>query len=354
MAPSLEQSLIDIPGALRPVEGAEVGVNRALVKGNLAGMQIVIPPTSVFPEDLFDVYIAAQNQHANLVLSFSVPENYQGGPFLKRIPASLIPEGFGELFYRLNGADSNTLKVLVKTTLPGGVDPQPQHPGHYGLAAPLIDSNVIDGSRDITATVLPWQNMCEGDVVHFQFARWCIPYTVTERDVNQPINFILSKERIRDNGPGTTLLFYRLWDKVKNPASDHSLGQSMKIQAPDNSQLLAPTIIGTDNHNAIDLVELGSNGIAVKVDLTADMLEEDNTIELTWRGELRNGEVLKPVILIQPATATTLTFNIENQHAQRLAGGWANVSFTCIKPDGNQLTSPFAECFLVGNTRRLD
>lgn len=357
-AESVSESLIDIPGAkssevISTFYGADLGVTRALVNDNPAGLAIVIPPTDAWPGDEFEVFFS--NKDAP-VLSFVVPDDYDGASaFDRSIDARQVPEGFSELFYRLNGAESDHLKVLVRTKLPGGVDPKPAFPGHHLLLAPQVDATKIDGSQDIVATVLPWPGMRVGQLLHLQFGNSCLPHTVEKNEVGHGVDFTLTQEMIEQIGPCNILLFYKLWDEVGNAASDHSMACTLTCSPPTSAMgadtaWQAPRILGLDQDNAIDLVVMEGGDITVEIDVAANGLAQGSQVQLNWWGEPAVAAPQLSTWTQTVGTASTLVFAIDRAEAQRLVGGWASVTWQLVQENDFPLTSPAAECFFIDSS----
>ncbi|MEB0045008.1 MULTISPECIES: hypothetical protein [unclassified Pseudomonas] len=341
------RSAIEIPGAITPVDAADVGVNLALLRAN-RGLPIIISPDAIKPGDTVLVYIDNRLIHVLVVA-----DNYDGLAITLSIPSNLVPEGIFVLRYRVNIQTSAPLTVLVKTRLPGGIDPQPNQPGHHLLAAPSIASKILNGLQDETVTVQPWEGMCRNDVVTLQFADCGLPHTVQANEVGLPITFILPTDRVAANGNGATLLYYKVCDDVGNQASDHSLGQSITIQIGDD-KLTTPVVEGMDQQHALYLADLGSRSIQVTLDTSSSRFVAGDSLELIWRSAYRTGE-LEVVRQVQVLTnSSTLVFTVANAVAQRLAGGCAHLFFNHTDANGVIEQLSFLDFFVVGNTRRVD
>ncbi|PKH28590.1 hypothetical protein BI292_02140 [Pseudomonas sp. 43NM1] len=351
----LGESRIDVPGALTLIAGADVGINRALAREDINGVAILIAPTEVFVGDQIEVFIRHPDSPILPIIWFTVPADYDGGPLVRRIPANDIPEGFSHWFYRVNGVESGHLKVLVKTELPGGIDPQPEYPGHRLLRPPVIAPSIIDGTQDVIVTVPPWQGMRHNDSVAFQYVDWHITHRVQRSEVGQAVALTISREMIEADGSGQALLQYWITDEVGNMASDHSIGLMVDIQDANHAQRLpAPVVSETDQDNAIYMTALGAKSVSVTIATPAALFAATDVVELDWRGEPRTG-------LPQPftesrtvAAQSALTFEVSNAVVQRLAGGFAHVAYTHITASGERRSSRYVQVFIVGNTRRID
>lgn len=334
---------IDIPGALFFADSATLGVNQSMVKA--PGLQVSMGSDSVKPGDSVLVYI-----NERLVLVLPVKVDYAGEPIIQYIPAWLIPEGLITVTYRVNLEWSIPLKVLVKTRLPGGIDPDPDAPGHSLLAAPQLSAPLLSGLQHETVTVAPYENMCSGDVVTLIFGLSAIPHTVKANEVAKPLTFTLLKDMFAENGDSEMALHYRIVDQFGNSATAHSLGLSVMIQS-DADEPAPPSVAGVDEQNILYLSQLGSQALDIHLD-TYDF-DPGDTLTLFWLGLDRTGE---PHVLTETQTLKTqsaLSFKIANADIQTLAGGSARLSFTRTDGNGDKQPLPSREILIVGNTRRV-
>ena len=339
----LTRPALEIPGAISPVEKADVGVNRALIGAQ--GLNIVIPTYAITPGDKVLVYIDNQ-----LVLVWQVEKDYSGQPINKYIPATLIPEGFITLTYRVNVEMSGPLKVLVKTVLPGGIDPQPDAAGHYLLTPPQLTSTTLNGQQDETVYVAPYDGMRQNDVVTLIVGNRALPHTVAATEVGQSLTFTLSRELVASNGDGGVVLYYTIRDEAGNDATDHSLGVSVMIQT-GTAAPIPPTVTGIDERNTLYLSQLGSQSVNVSLDTRA--FSPGDVLTLFWRGLDCMG---MPKSLTQMQTLksqTTLIFTLANAVIQELAGGSARLFFTRTDAQGGKQQLPSKEILIVGNTGRI-
>ncbi|RON39797.1 hypothetical protein BK666_27640 [Pseudomonas frederiksbergensis] len=325
---------LEIPGAITPVRGADVGVNLAMVMDR--GLQIAIDPDAIKPGDSVLVYLDTR-----LVLVLPVKKDYDGQPLTPCIPATLIPEGLITLTYRVNLERSAPLKVRVKTRLPGAIDQR--------LAPPQITSATLNGQQDETVIVPAYEGMCPNDAVTLMFGDWALRHTVTVDEVGQPLTFTLSRDKVARNGDGAVILYYTVCDDLKNWASDRSPGRVLMIQSGTEKPVL-PTVDGADEQHTFYLSRLGSRSLNVSLD-TQGFVPADK-LTLFWRGVDRTG---KSKVLIQEhllETQSKLDCKIANDALQALAGGSARLFFTRIDANGAAHVLPSTEILIVGHTPR--
>ncbi|MFJ7794869.1 hypothetical protein [Pseudomonas sp. NPDC096950] len=324
----------EIPGAITPVVGAEVGVNQAMVTDR--GLQIAIDANAIKPGDSVLVYIDAR-----LVLVLPVKKDYDGQPITPSIPATLIPEGFFTLTYRVNLERSAPLKVRAKTRLPGGIE---------HLLAPHLTSTALNGQQDETVIVPAYEGMRPNDKVTLRFGNWALLHTVEADEVGQPLTFTLSRDKVTSNGDGAVVLYYTVCDELNNCATGHSPGCVLTIQTGTDQPLL-PTVEGCDQQHMFYLSRLGSRSANVSLDTQG--FDPGDTLTLFWRGVDRSG---KSKVLIQEQTLETESrqaFKIANAALQELADGSARLFFTRTDANGAAHVLPSTEILIAGHTRRV-
>lgn len=350
-SPIRAHGAMSIPGAI-PLDNGFAGVNRKLLKDDASGLPILIPSTLLLAGDRVDVCIRRIDTP---LLSFVVPQPHDiNSPLSRFIEAERVPEGFGELFYRVNGAESAHLKILVRKHSPGGVDPAPQLPGHGLLRAPRIGASEVDDSQDVTVTILPWRGMRRGHRVNLQLSDRSLPHTVTSDEEGEPITFTVAKETLAALGHCDALLFYKLWDEVGNPASDRSLTSELRIR-PSLTGVMgtvqqAPVILGVNEDKVIDLAGLDGKDVTVEVEVAANSLAVGQQVRLHWRGEPVDGPV-QLLTWTQPVgQAPSVVFTINSTELSALAGSWVSAAWTLV--GGNEFqASPAAECLLLDSSQ---
>lgn len=333
----------EIPGAIALIADAQVGVNLAMLQ--TGALQIAIDSQAVKPGDKLLVFIDEQ-----LVLVSLVERPCNGEPIVRNIPAKCVPDGIISLSYRVNVEQSAPLKVLVKTVLPGGVDPKPEAPGHFLLTPPQLTPTTLDGRQAETVRIAPYPGMRHNDVVMLKCGNWTLPHNVTAHEVGQPLTFTLSPEMVASNGDGAIVLYYTISDAVGNRATDHSLGLTVMIQT-GSATPVAPTVSDVDQQNALYLSQLGSQTVTVSLDTRA--FTTGDRFTLVWSGVDRTGGIklfTQEQILERQ---TTLEFSVANNTIQELAGGSARLFFTRTDAKGGEQQLPSREILIVGNTRRV-
>ncbi|MEO6678662.1 MAG: hypothetical protein ABIO21_14960 [Pseudomonas sp.] len=325
---------LEIPGSVIPVEGADVGINQAMVMDR--GLQIAIDSNAIKPGDSVLVYLDAR-----LVLVLPVKKDYDGQPITPYIPATLIPEGVCTLTYRVNLERSAPLKIRVKTRLPGGID-QP-------LAAPLIGSATLDAQQDETVIVPAYEGMCPNDKVTLIFGNWAFLHIVKADEVGQPLTFTLSRDKVASNGDGAVTLHYTLCDELSNRSRDRSPGRVLIIQSGTDEPVL-PKVEGADQQHMFYLSRLGNRSASISLD-TRNLAPGDS-LRLFWRGLDRTGKSKLLTLEQTLETPLRLDFKIPNAVMQELAGGNARLFFTRTDANGATQTLPSTEILIVDHTRR--
>ncbi|WP_434701646.1 hypothetical protein [Pseudomonas sp. D1-36] len=342
---------LNIPDAI-VLDAGISGINKALLKADPAGLCVHVPSAHLINGDKVDIYFS---NVSSPVLSLVVPKDHDANkPLSGFIDAKQVPEGFSELFYRVNGAESAHLKILTRKRSPGGRDPEPQRPGHGLLTAPRTADTEVDGAEDVPVAIDPWRGMRAGHKLNLQIANWCLPYTVESGEEGQPVVFILTREMIAELGNRDVLMFYRLWDEVGNPATDRSLTRTIRVRPTVGTMgvaLNAPRIGDVDLDNVIDLGKTGESDVLVEVDVAANGLTAGQQIKLNWRGEPLDGPPQLLTLNQTVGEAPSVVFSISPSMLSQWVGSW--VSATWMPATGDGFHASAAVEFLLIDTSNV-
>ncbi|WP_339494936.1 hypothetical protein [Pseudomonas sp. RA_105y_Pfl2_P56] len=177
------------------------------------------------------------------------------------IPATQIKDGsVFPCFYRVirtsgNENDSFKLKVLVKTTLPGGVLDKPEPLGHPGLRYTFIP-DIKDGvdsemaKQGIAMRIEPYENITVFDRI---VARWgneeqVTHYPVTAEQIsdpqNHPILLKFDEQLIKRAGDGKHLITYQVIDRCGNRPHVNARWSIPTEVSVNVNRIPAPTVTG--------------------------------------------------------------------------------------------------------------
>lgn len=336
-----------IPGMIRPVNGADGGVNYHMIHANGGGLLVqLLPYLNMAENDWVDVY---WGDPGSPVASGLVLEEHLQDGFQLYIAASRIPEGIHSLYARVtrsgggNGGETAPLDILVRTEFPGGIDPAPDIPGHQLLPPPrpelppggIIDEDAAKNGIKVTLDFYP--NMRLADVITFSWGGVLLTYEVTATDMAAGyVERLVTEDTIRAAGDGDLGLTYRVRDEVHNPSSDWSPRTQVEVEIGDglfDAPMVENPDPNADPYDVIDLDELRDDDLLVNVMVYNNGLLIGDMVTLTWVGTTAQG---------QPVTHTSeprrvssdpqvLTFLIPNADVRILGSGRGVASYTVVR-----------------------
>ncbi|MDU9393604.1 hypothetical protein [Pseudomonas sp. zfem002] len=362
-----------IPGLIVPLqtEGADGGVNYGMLISNENGLLIQVQPYLNMQEgDWIDVF---WGDASSPVAGDRVLDEHVGDKFGLFISADLIPDGISDVWARVtrsgggNGGESLPLAVLVRTVLPGGIDPEPDVPGHQALPAPepeLPPSGIIDeeaAKNGVKVTIDGYPNMRVFDTITFSWGGVLLQHEVTQDEVDAgSLEILVTEQTILEAGDSDDLvLVYRVRDEVHNPSSDWSMRTLVHVEV-GKGLFNAPMIVNPDPeaepYDIIDLDVLGDDDLVVSVYAEpGGKLQIGDVVTLKWVGTTAQGEP----ITVQPEAKTVaripinLEFIIPNADVTRLGRGRGVASFTVTRDDTAAGVSKRSFVTFLGEEQRL-
>ncbi len=239
--------------------------------------------------------------------------------------------------------DSVSKSLLVKLDRPGGKDRDPHLPGHSELAAPQLPKDVIDNGVDaqwaedgIPVTIAKYPERAARDTVELRWGVVSISRPITEQEAEgeDPIVIMVDQAAILAAGDSAKLLVhYQVYDEVWNFSEQWSLQTFVAVDA--GAWKLDAPIIQDAINGEIDLGNLGSADVRVRIAVTADLFELGDTVTMTWLGTTAAGAPLEhsqSVILTNiPAIYDT---TVPNTLVRQMINGNAQASYVLTKANG--------------------
>ncbi|MCO7521028.1 MULTISPECIES: hypothetical protein [unclassified Pseudomonas] len=380
---------------LRGTLGAHVGVNYHMVKAGVYGLEIIV---QAYPEmnqgDRIEVFWRDPSQPVATGIVGPPPDagktpvsGQPGAHFFLDVAAEKVPgfvrpgadpspeqiEGVvSELWHRVTRAPSgNTeeslrLNVLSRMVEPGGVDPEPDRPGHFRLLPPqaTVPPEGVTGQQDINVTIPAYLYMRAYDLIVLSWGGVFVEQVVEPAQAGTPVVITVPKEVIRDAGQSDNLiLVYQVTDEVQRQSSGWSLRGAVKVEFDDGT-LLEPLIIDETSEPAqvdvIDLGKLGANDLSVMVDARGLApgfnLTVGDVVTLTWRGITAAGQIFEhelPARTVNSLDARRgVTFSIENLRLLALGMG-AGIAFYRIQRGAGTFPSKRSFVSFIGQARQL-
>ncbi|WP_175652260.1 RCC1 domain-containing protein [Pseudomonas sp. Marseille-P9899] len=364
---------IYIPGMITPVMtgDADGGVNHHLAHANASGLLVVIQQYSNMLEgDWINVF---WGNESTPVASNVVLKEHLGKNFPMYIATNKVPEGVNSLYCTVtragggNGGESAPIDIFVRTEFPGGVDPEPDLPGHQNLPAPKPDlpaNGIIDedaAEDGVKVTISSYPNMRQYDKITLSWGGELVVHEVTEAEAQRgSVDILVSKEMILAAGDSDDLvLVYRVMDEVHNQSSDWSVRTYVAVEVGTglfDAPLIANPDLDADPYDVIDLDKLGDEDLYIDVMVERDgSLEKGDVVALKWVGTTAQGQD----IIVEPDPQTVnrvpavLTFDIPNAELKQLARGRGIASYTVTRNGSPAGVSKRAFATFLGVEQRL-
>ncbi|MDF9618046.1 hypothetical protein P5705_10360 [Pseudomonas entomophila] len=382
-----------IPRHIYPLktEGADVGVNWHMVKAGIAGLEVIVQAyVNMAMGDIIDVFWRNLKVASGVVAAppadGQAPNPGQpGAHFLLYVAAEKVP-GFvrsgippspeqiqgvvSELWYTVkrlgstNAESSKRLNVLSRMVEPGGVDPEPDRPGHFRLepAQVAVPAGGVTGKQDIQVTLKPYLYMRAYDLIVLSWGGIFVKREVLPAEVGKPLVITVSKAVIRDAGESDNLIVsYRITDEVQRQSSDWSLRAFIKVEF-DNGSLRAPLIRNPDprppQRDVIDLGKLAAADLSIIVNTLGDTFELalDDVVQLVWRGMTAAGQLLEfkpPAQTVEDKhIGDVLKFTIPNLRLLALGMG-SGIAFYQVTRGSETFLSKRTFVSFIGQARGL-
>lgn len=350
----------NIPGQFTDIDfpPALVGINRPMLFTSAKGLRVLVQAYLYMAEDdTIRLYIDEK-----LVDTAVLPADHGDHDVVMHVAANLVPSGVHILSYKIwrksgQAPEGAQLDVWFKIDPPGGIDPEPDMPGHQRLKPaklPFKDGDVIDkniAAEGFTAIVPPWPFMTPGDTLMSHYHGILVsPHTVQESEVGKEISVFVSPKDIEDAGPADpAVMVYQIKDQVEN-VSDFS-ERATVVSDPENVRL-DPVIVPLADGDEVSLDQVGFDDLQVQI-ITRPGFALKEKLQLRWVATTQSGEVVEHS---EEQTITRLgiqSFNIPNPVVKASAPGQVQVDYLRIKADGTQDFSKVYIFGLLGKALRL-
>ncbi|EZP65204.1 hypothetical protein [Pseudomonas sp. RIT357] len=251
---------------------------------------------------------------------------------------SELPEGDLILGYKVlyAGGPSNDLSypltLMVKRTLPGGVDRDIITPGHSELHFSISDTEIreIQAGRGVIITIQPYPNMDPLDRIECQVGSYLVPAQQVA-GVGLPTEIKLNRDQIILIGNGKDrLVSFQVVDAVRNVSTPRSA--NIKILVDIGSANLAAPIFATQQFpGMIDLEMLNGEPLHMQLFTYSFEGKLGNTYFATYRGYPKlGGVVLHQQYIEIEAVNRPHDFFVPNDKVRAIAGGKAEISFILL------------------------
>ncbi|URM26553.1 Ig-like domain-containing protein [Pseudomonas frederiksbergensis] len=318
----LALALPSVPGATRPVEGADIGVSLVIydlvIDGEGATVEIDPPLSGTMnPGDVMALWLVGETTF----LSQKIIDNPNAITTLRIPKGRLHSDRINELFYTITrgsqniGTSTPTVKALYNKIRPGLKDTKPEIDGHSELELLLPDAikNGV-GPDFVSAQVCVSYPYCRAyDRISLKCNGELMTYQVGQFEAPQPPDpgsaipttacFTVTRTYLDSaKRPSGTLDFsFTVTDQLGNTPDPDAIWSATQTVDEDlaGTRLLAPILREIqndpgDDSSIIDLEKLGKNPLLVIV-LTADnRFRAGDTINVTYTARLEG----KPDVVV--------------------------------------------------------
>ena len=285
------------------------GVNHAmtLIPQDERGVQVLLQPWSSIGTN--DTIVIHWGDTAVRVASPT--EEEKNGSFIRIVPISVVAPLPGESFYTakvivdvtrpLGNVDpTDPIWVLVKLTLPGGIDTGPGTPGHQGLGVPEIHPSPLINAGNlgegVTVTIPPYEYMRVRDTITVSWGGLVgNTHTVTEVEVGTPIVLAISAD-IVSRRDGDIEVAWKVVDEVNNQSTDSNdlpWSPTSSVLVEVGTQLLTPPYLPDYADDRIDLAVLGNGDAVVGLYPSSPAFLINDEVRMHCRGFTTNGDVVE-------------------------------------------------------------
>lgn len=336
-----------ISGLVTPVTGGDGGVNISIVEDNPSGVLSAVDPwLRMQVDDRIDLYWDGAAVGSLVVAAGDIDQR-----LFFYLPADPItPDWAEKVYYSLTRAGSPTaedcvpLRLRVKLDRPAGRDRDPHLPGHSELAAPQLPQDVIDNGVDaqwakdgIPVIIAAYPGRAPRDTIELRWGVVSLTRQVTEAEAagNAPIIITVDQASILAAGDDKNLLVhYQVYDEVWNFSEQWSLQTFVPVDA-GGWRLDAPIIQNAVN-GEIDLGDLGSANVTVRIAVSASPFERGDTLTMTWLGTTAAGV---PLSYSQSVTVGSIPAiydtTVPNVQVRQIINGTAHASYVLTKASGD-------------------
>ncbi|SEJ39861.1 Ig-like domain-containing protein [Pseudomonas sp. NFR16] len=336
-----------ISGLVTPVKDGDGGVNISIVEDNPNGVLAAVDPwQDMQVGDRVDIHWDGVPVGGRDVIDADIDKRMYF--YLPTDP--IKPDWAEKVLYSLIRTGSTVpdesvpLRLRVKLDRPAGLDSDPHLPGHSELAAPQLPQDVIDNGVDaqwakngIPVTIAAYPGRAARDTVELRWGVVPLFGVITEEQAagTAPIVIDVNQEAILAAGDSTNLLVhYQVYDEVWNFSEQWSLQTFVPVDA--GAWKLSAPIIQEAINGEIDLGNLGSMAVTVKIPVTEDPFERDDTVTMTWLGTTEAGA---PLTYNQSVTITNIPAiydtSVPNALVRQLINGTAQASYVLTKANGD-------------------
>lgn len=335
-----------LPAPSVPLADANKGGFGPQMTPNLKSRVIVVipPDANTGTGDTFFLYWGDPDRAVD---TYTVPS---GSPtFAMSVPLLDVVRkgaGFVEVWYERKSPaageapiPSSRTTVLVKTTIPGGTDPDPANTPlvNENLTLPSISpEGIIDRSRafsGVQVTVNPWIDMEVGDQLTVQWGTHSIVRNaLVSTDIGSPVTVTIDSDTILSEGDNDKLPVYYFIEDVVGQWSYFSPQAHVEVEA--SADVFEEPFIDGAKNGILDRDALGIHDAIVEITVKDTTIAVGDKIHLMFNGHTADGW-----LVTEESDATvevlryTIPMRISNAVLANVAPGNASLRYEVIGSD---------------------
>jgi hypothetical protein len=229
---------------------------------------------------------------------------------------------------------SEATTVVVKFSIPGGLDPDARTPYlNENLAPPVVGPLPLpDDFTGISVTIPPYLNMAAGDSLSVRWQGVAVTRPGLAADeVGRPVRIAIDRETAMMAAGQDATVVYQVYDVVAN-WSRWSPSAVVSVPPDETSSPVAPWVIGTVDDEGRQLRVASLTGKEANVRVENHPALVGDLIAVVWDGVTAAGKAVSYVCPEQEVRrpGQSMDFFIPYPHVAELAAGEAIVSYRLL------------------------
>ncbi|VVE45544.1 hypothetical protein PIN31009_04348 [Pandoraea iniqua] len=250
------------------------------------------------------------------------------------------------------------LAVIVKTTLPGGPDPDPVTSPwvNENLAPPTIPPGIIgqpEATDGVPVTVPAWINMAPGDVLCIRWGTQSVYWpALTAAEVGRPVVVVIDYQTIIDAGDSPNLVVTYDIDDIVREWSLNSLPAFAEVEAGDAT--LDPPVVLQAPAGELDHDALGGDDADIVITFQDPEMAVGDTLHIVFEGLSSEGREVHHEFDVPIASDTPfVTAKLPNGVIGDAAPGSASLFYIVRDGNGDKGRSQRNSLTILGQPARL-
>lgn len=336
------------------------GVGAVDVADPAKPLEVLIGPLDMYPKDRIDLYWGANKEPVDSYIHSPDAPN-TNGVFSLYVDTSWILPGTVDVRYGYtpfpsdNPDTSESTSVIVKLSIPGGRDPDPESPyQNEALPSPtVLPPGIITSPDGVSVTIAPYLNMEVGDKITVSWNGEFVLHIIESEDqVGHPVVVPVPRTIIEMAGDSDMLeVRYEVRDIVNN-WSRWSLPTFVEVEAGNSS--LPAVITPQAPDSVLDLDRLTGQPVQALVLAYPEMAGSDQ-ITLIVERNTAEGMALEPFVITKTVQTPSsfVEFFVPFAQFVPITQGRARLKYTVEKASGMMQRSKSLSLTVIGQVQEL-